>query len=553
MSVAARALAAAVLVLAFSLPAHADRKTVCTITVNSPDEKDIFRRSLPPGQYDFVELVEKGRPDWLASACRRNVRCDALIISGHFDGGAQFYSDRLDARESLPTDELQRASCSASCAGLFAQLKEVYLFGCNTLNAEPAYSASPEVVRSLLRAGHLPPDADRITRALETLHGDSNRDRMRRIFHDVPVIYGFSAKAPLGAAAGPVLARYFQNGGAAEIGSGRPSSKLLGLFAPVSMTAASGVTDADGDAAYRRDLCRLSDDARTLAQKLRFVHELLARESAETRMFLDVIEQTTAKLHAAERAQPEVREALDAIVQDRAARTRFLAFARDADEAATRTRMIDVAARLGWLSEAQRRAELVRMIADQLARAAVTPADVELVCELNRDGVLGREAGALPAAAPASGARMSEAALMACLGSEEGHVQVLRALTSARDADLQMAQVYLRHHPVTDARELRGIAADVARTSDTAAQIGALETLAGLQVSDRETLEALARLFPATHSLSVQRAIAGILIRSDDRVLEKPALVRVLRQHRLKSPDGQDVIDVLIRRWQTSS
>ena len=45
--------------------ASADKKTACTITVNSADEKEAFRRSLPKGQWEFVELVERGRHDWL--------------------------------------------------------------------------------------------------------------------------------------------------------------------------------------------------------------------------------------------------------------------------------------------------------------------------------------------------------------------------------------------------------------------------------------------------------------------------------------------------------
>src|SRR5207302_6764065 len=61
--------------------AHADKKTVCSITVNSPDEKEAFRRSLPSNKYQFVELVERGRSDWLESACRQGIRCDVLVIS----------------------------------------------------------------------------------------------------------------------------------------------------------------------------------------------------------------------------------------------------------------------------------------------------------------------------------------------------------------------------------------------------------------------------------------------------------------------------------------
>src|ERR1700687_3524902 len=92
--------------------AHADKKTVCSITVNSPDEKEAFRRILAPDKFQFVELVERGRPDWLESACRQGIRCDVLVISGHYDGYSEFYSDQLEAREFLPADELERASCS---------------------------------------------------------------------------------------------------------------------------------------------------------------------------------------------------------------------------------------------------------------------------------------------------------------------------------------------------------------------------------------------------------------------------------------------------------
>src|SRR5438034_4391304 len=234
------ALLAALLLAAWTHEVRADRKTVCTITVNSADEKEIFRRSLPQDDFQFVELVERGRPDWLASACRKDVRCDVLLISGHFDDGTEFYSDRLDVRESLPVEEMQRASCSDSCPGLFSQLKEVYLFGCNTLQAQPLRSASAEIARSLVRSGHSPADAERLSRLLNERHGESNRDRMRQIFKDVPVIYGFSSKAPLGPVAGATLDRCFQSAPGGELARGRAGPRLLSLFAPSSMTAATG-------------------------------------------------------------------------------------------------------------------------------------------------------------------------------------------------------------------------------------------------------------------------------------------------------------------------
>ncbi len=46
----------ALLAAVCSHDANAEKKTVCSITVNSADEKEAFRRSLPPNKYEFVEL-----------------------------------------------------------------------------------------------------------------------------------------------------------------------------------------------------------------------------------------------------------------------------------------------------------------------------------------------------------------------------------------------------------------------------------------------------------------------------------------------------------------
>jgi hypothetical protein len=542
------ALLATLVALLGSQDLHADPKTVCTITVNSSDEREIFRRNLPREDYRFVELVERGRPDWLESACRKGVSCDVLVISGHFDDGTQFYSDKVEARESLPVAEMERVSCSESCPGLFSHLKEVYLFGCNTLNPAALRSASAEIGRSLIRSGHSPADAERLASILNERHADSNRDHMRQIFKDVPVIYGFSSKAPLGASAAPVLERYFQSGGATEIASGHASPKLLSLFAPVSMTSTTGLRDTDPQADYRRDVCQFSDDRLSSGEKLAFVHRLLQREVADVRMFLDQIERYTASLGDDTRSSP----ALAAIAQDQAARARYLDFVRDADLASVRARMIDVALRLGWLTPAQRRDELLRVLGERVASPTIGADDVDLACTLNRDGELTAQRARI-AVSPAQAERVGPAAILACLGNPSAHARVLRALSSANDDEVALAQVYLHHRPLADVNEMRLVATGVAGMPGTTAQVRALDTLARQRLSDRESIDALTRLFPQTKSVDVQRAIAGILIRSDYPEVERPRLVKVLRDHRLKSTGGQDLIDVLIRRLQMPS
>jgi len=526
-------------------------KTVCTVTINSSDEKDAFQRNLPRADYKFVELVQRGQPDWLEAARRRGVTCDVLIISGHFDDGTEFYTDRFDDREFLTVHELQHASCSASGNGLFSQLKEVYLFGCNTLKSDPRYAASAEVARSLLRAGHTPADAERVSARLSERYGQSNRDRLRHIFKDVPVLYGFSSKAPLGRTAGPLLERYFQTAPAGEVASGRPSATLLKLFGPSSMIAVAGLTDADPHAGFRNDLCGFADDRPSDAQKLAFMHQVLQRDVTDVRMFLDHLERYAASVGPAQRRVPEVAAALAAIERDHGARDRYLAFARDADEAAVQTRMMALARSLGWLSPAQEQAEFVRTLAERMARGSLGKNEVDLVCapQPQRDAGLARQLLATGSARPG---QVAHSAVLACLGSPEAHERTVRALTSAHDEDVVIAQAYLRQRPLADVGELRSVTSGIARMPAAGGQVRALETLARQRLADPQSLQEIAGLFPLARSLDVQRAIAGILLRADTKMLARADLARSLRQHRLKSPDGNDVIDMLIRVLQST-
>ena len=521
-------------------------RTVCTITVNSPDEKETFRRYLPPGDYRFVELVEHGRKDWLASACEEKISCDALIVSGHFDGGEEFYTDRFDVDESLSVEEMQRASCSESCPGVFAHLKEVYLFGCNTLKPEARYTATPEITRALIRSGRSPSDAARLAATLGEQHAASNRDRIRQIFRGVPVIYGFSSKAPLGRYAGPLLDKYFRTASAGEVGSGKPSPKLLGLFAPASMIVTSGMADSEPQASVRADACRFVDDRLSTPQKVAFLHDMLRRDMAEVRMDLGDLERFVASIAPTKRAERETHAAFQDVANDRAVRDRYLEFARDADEASVRTRMMALAREIGWLTPAQEESEFLTMLADRVARGAVGRQEVDLAC--NRATASATDPTLQPLTAAVLKSRsVAQVAALACLGDRQAHARVLHAVASANADDIAIAHDYLRRRPLTSTEDMRAIASVIARMPASAAQVRALESLAQQRISDPETLRAIAGLFPLAGSLDLQRAIAGILIRSDHRVLGHAELARSLKQHRIKSPTGEDVIDALIR------
>jgi hypothetical protein len=317
------------------------------------------------------------------------------------------------------------------------------------------------------------------------------------------------------------------------------------------MIAVAGLTEADPHAGFRRDTCGFADERPSDAQKVAFMHEVLQRDVTEVRMLLDHIERYAASLGPAKRLVPEVAAALDAIERDRPTRERYLAFARDADEATVQTRMMALARTLGWLSPAQERAEFLHMVAERMARGSLGKHEVDLVCTTaqERDPAQARQVLATGAARPGN---IAHAAALGCLGDGEAHGRTVRALTSGRDEDVAIAQVYLRHRPLMDVAELRTVTSGIGRMTAGSAQVRALETLARQRVADPQSLQEIANLFPLVRSLEAQRAIAGILIRADHRTLPRSDVARTLRQYRLRSPDGSDVIDALIRVLQTT-
>lgn len=537
---------AAATVAVWTLPVAAAKRTVCTITVNSPDERNAFRRALPDSQYEFIELVERGRADWLESACRTGVQCDMLVVSGHFNG-QDFFSDQLTVDEFLPVEEMERASCSNSCPGLFSNLKEVYLFGCTTLSPDVVQGPGGEVARSLIRAGAPPWEASRRAAMLKERHGSSNRDVMRRVFKDVPAIYGFSSVAPLGMTAGPILHRYFHQAGPSGAGNGRPNRRLVNAFAAHGMTVTHGVERGDAEAEYRAEVCRFVDDRAGLAAKLRFVHEILGRDMAEVRFFLERIERVAEGLGTGSRSDPAVRAALAAIGADARARSAFLTFARDVDRADTRARMVHVARSLGWLSETGERDEMASLVRDLLAAPAIATADIGLACRLASRYAL-EDWGAPRQTAGGS----DHAAVQACLGNVDAHAAVLAALTSGLPGDADVAEMYVQHRAFSRA-ELGTAITRIGNIPDASAQARAFDILARQPVTDPDHLGALLDLYPRVHGAVAQRAIAGILVRNDYRTFAAPQAVELLRTHRLPTRQGSDMVDILIRRLEGAS
>ncbi|CAN5674878.1 hypothetical protein BH10BDE1_BH10BDE1_16790 [soil metagenome] len=191
------------------------KKTVCTITVNSREEKESFQKLLPKGAYDFVELLPTPEADrfvtrdsfWLKRSCESQVRCDVLVISGHF--AESFLGD---SGFEISMSDLAQFKAKPICDRFFDSIKEVYLFGCNTLaGKKPDRRSIQQYVSILVEDGVAPHTAQRISARRYTRYDLSVLDKMRNIFSSASLIVGAPSVSPSGRNVQPTLDAYLSS------------------------------------------------------------------------------------------------------------------------------------------------------------------------------------------------------------------------------------------------------------------------------------------------------------------------------------------------------
>ena len=116
----------------FSLTSFANKINVCTLTINSSNEKDEFKRMLGTKDFNFIEILNKRtiksidkrgknpwKDDWIGQRCRefsdQNINCDILIISGYFTGEVFYGMLSKRKRRRIFIDHLEQHSCNQTC------------------------------------------------------------------------------------------------------------------------------------------------------------------------------------------------------------------------------------------------------------------------------------------------------------------------------------------------------------------------------------------------------------------------------------------------------
>ncbi len=263
------------------------KKNLCTVTINSNDEAQLFKSNLSPANWNFIELApaqpDKASVNWFNEACKQNIRCDILLISGHF-AGSFFGSTKL----RLSMEDLERNSCDQKCDGILKQPREVFLFGCNTLASKEKDSRSPEeYMRVLLADGFSTVQASQIVSFRYSGFGDSYKHRMTQVFATTPRIYGFSSIGPSGLNVAPKLQNYFDlavknyvNYDTYVSKSGIQTNKKL--FSALSHTSLSQATGAipKMQSVDEKPYCYIRSEQKSSAEKLRFIQKLFHTSGA---------------------------------------------------------------------------------------------------------------------------------------------------------------------------------------------------------------------------------------------------------------------------------
>lgn len=265
--------------------------TVCSITINSDNEKKVFEsqvKKYPKKFNPVVELTmmgteEEDGDDWFDMACKSGLRCDQLVISGHF--GGSFFGD---SKKELSMEQLESKGCSRTCDGILAQPYEVFLFGCNTLASKEQDHRTPaQYLQVLLRDGIPRQQAEMVVESRYGATGDDFKSSMQRAFHgDSKQLYGFDSVGPSGKNVEGFLKNYFSKIKAPTHLEKLQAKRMMNqvdmgnsaLATSLKSTAFTQCSGGSKDDPISRVVCNLRDENLSVDKKIDTMLEALSNE-----------------------------------------------------------------------------------------------------------------------------------------------------------------------------------------------------------------------------------------------------------------------------------
>ncbi len=292
----------------------------CTIRINSDDEITVYKKHLEPQGVKFVELTSYGtklretpepipdskevKPvyadDWFDNACKSKIKCDVLLISGHYGAG---FSGSETTGLSLSINKMERHACDRTCEGILNAPTKVQLMGCNTLAGKALRRTREEQFAAYLEHGYTSQQASTMIAMLYSDVGRTNRERMEFIFNGVPNVYGYITTGPLGFQVAPSLDLYLKPNTdyAADLAAARanpeykdPHLSIVPSWMGLRMT--KGLTSEAPQWPGFMKTCQLYTAKTKMSQKIDAAGELLA--SPERKKYLPAIAQFILEMNS---------------------------------------------------------------------------------------------------------------------------------------------------------------------------------------------------------------------------------------------------------------
>jgi hypothetical protein len=338
----------------------ATRKNICSITINSDNEIRTFEKIPGHQNFNFIELTSFADPnkkhEWFKAACSAQVKCDVLVISGHF-GGTFFSEGQSDL--SLSLNEMQRASCDNSCEGVFKDLQEVYLFGCNTLAGKAPDHRTPEqYARILIQDGQPESEAHAMAALRYGPFGATFKDQMTRVFEGAGAIHGFDSVAPSGRNIQAHLLRYLVSLGDYREYLGNPNwdadrgrSNLIWerQLSRFSATSTKGISKTDPGYGIKTNMCTLGDSKQTPESRVRHAGRVLREDPL---IYLPSVATSFKELvrERPEENTKDIRAALSGLTSNTFGRNKIKELiSSDGVMITQKVDLLDLAGRVGWL------------------------------------------------------------------------------------------------------------------------------------------------------------------------------------------------------------
>ncbi len=470
-----------------------NKLTVCTITINSDDEKKVWQGQVAkePNKFNpVVELTELGSTeDWFAKSCASGIRCDQLIISGHFAGS--FFSEKGDKNLSL--SKLEEAGCSKTCEGILSNPYEVFLLGCNTLSGKEADHRTPaEYLQVLLRDGIPVSQAELVVQSRYGSVGDSNKAAMQRAFGgDSKLIYGFDSVGPSGKTIKPFLDKYFSRIKLSEHLEKLSAKRMMNqveegnkiLQDVMKSTAFAHCNNIDEDDEKTKAICSLLDLKVSDDEKLAKSLELLIRD--DFLVYLPHVGRYVGSLKGKELTDSQ-KSSLQLIKNNEVIKNQIVGLAEKASSLGLKAEWLELATNLDYLSKEDALIKIKEPLRDYFKKN-ITVESLEAVCSLSNK--------ALFASVPLTSADVSlksfrpmDIYALDCLGTPSADLTervILAYPTGDEEADATLYQL-----------AIKGLNADSNIPNWVLKEFKFKETLASNSYSITSSLKVYEKLFP---------------------------------------------------------